>query len=88
MTQDVLACFGMPTKGERKMPRVHYLIDELTFHREQGSRRQQLETLLAQGGDEGWELVSMMTPEAQKEDTSAGVRIIRSANLLLVFKRV
>jgi hypothetical protein len=30
----------------------------------------------------------MMTPEAQTEDTSAGVRTIRSANLLLVFKQV
>jgi hypothetical protein len=70
------------------MPRVQYLIDEITFHREQGSRRQQLETLLTQRGDEGWELVSMMTPEAQTEETSAGVRIIRTANLLLVFKRL
>jgi hypothetical protein len=70
------------------MPRVQYLIDEITFHREQGSRRQQLETLLTQRGDEGWELVSMMTLEAQTEETSAGVRIIRTANLLLVFKRL
>jgi hypothetical protein len=70
------------------MPRVQYLIDEITFHREQGSRRQQLETLLTQRGDEGWELVSMMTPEAQTEETPAGVRIIRTANLLLVFKRL
>jgi hypothetical protein len=84
----ISARFDIRTKGERMVPRVQYLIDELTFHREQGSRRQQLETLLTQRGDEGWELVSMMTPEAQAEDTSAGVRVIRSANLLLVFKRV
>ena len=70
------------------MPRVQYLIDEITFEREQGSRRQQLETLLTQRGDEGWELASMITPEAQTEDTSAGVRILRTAHLLLVFKRL
>ncbi len=70
------------------MPRVQYLIEEITFDREQGSRRQQLEALLTQRGDDGWELVTMMTPEAHTEDTSAGVRIIRTANLLLVFKRV
>jgi hypothetical protein len=70
------------------MPRVHYLIDEMTFHPEHGSRRQQLETLLTQRGEEGWELVSMMTPEAHTEETSAGLRVIRTANLLLVFKRV
>ncbi len=70
------------------MPRVHYLVEELTFHAEEGSRRQQLETLLTQRGEEGWELVGMMTPEAHTEETSAGVRIIRTANLLLVFKRV
>jgi hypothetical protein len=74
--------------GDRKMPRVQYLIDEMTFDREQGSHRQQLEALLTQRGDEGWELVSMMVQEAQTEDTSAGVRTIRSANLLLVFKRL
>ena len=62
--------------------------EEITFHREQGNRRQQLETILTQRGEEGWELVSMMTPEAQSEETSSGVRIIRTANLLLVFKRV
>jgi hypothetical protein len=70
------------------MPRVQYLIDEITFEREQGSRRQQLETLLTRRGDEGWELASMITPEAQTEDTSAGVRILRTAHLLLVFKRL
>jgi hypothetical protein len=75
-------------KGDRKMPRVQYLIDEMIFDREQGNRRQQLENLLTQRGDEGWELASMITPEAQTEDTSSGVRIIRTANLLLVFKRV
>ena len=69
------------------MPRVQYLVEEMTFHAEQGSRRQQLEALLAQRGEEGWELVSMMTPEAHTEETSAGVRIIRTANLLLVFKQ-
>ena len=70
------------------MPRVQYLIDEMTFAREQGSRRQQLETLLTRRGAEGWELASMITPEAQTEDTSAGVRILRTAHLLLVFKRL
>ncbi len=70
------------------MPRVQYLIDEITFDPEQGSRRQQLEALLTQRGDDGWELVTMMTPEAHTEETSAGVRIMRTANLLLVFKRV
>jgi hypothetical protein len=53
-----------------------------------GSRRQQLETLLTQRGEEGWELVSMMTPEVHTEETSAGVRVIRTVNLLLVFKRM
>ncbi len=69
------------------MPRVQYLIDKMTFHREHGSRRQQLETILTQRGEEGWELVSMMTPEAHTEETSSGVRILRTANLLLAFKR-
>ena len=70
------------------MPRVQYLIDEITFDREQGSRRQQLETALIRRGDEGWELVSMITPEQQTEETVSGIRLIRSANLLLVFKRL
>ena len=70
------------------MPRVQYLVDEITFQRQQGSRLHQLETVLTQRGDEGWELVTMMTPEVQTEETSAGVRLLRSANLLLVFKRV
>lgn len=70
------------------MPRVQYLVEEMTFHTEEGSRRRQVETLLTQRGEEGWELVSMMTPEAHTEETSAGARIIRTANLLLVFKRV
>jgi hypothetical protein len=70
------------------MPRIHYLVDEMTFQREHGSRVQQLETILTQRGDEGWELVTIITPEAHTEDTPAGVRLLRSANLLLVFKRV
>jgi hypothetical protein len=70
------------------MPRVQYLVDEITFQRQQGSRLHQLETVLTQRGDEGWELVTMMTPEVQTEETSEGVRVLRSANLLLVFKRV
>jgi hypothetical protein len=70
------------------MPRVQYLIDEITFDREQGSRLQQLETALTRRGDEGWELVTMITPEQQTEETVSGVRLIRSANLLLVFKRL
>ena len=44
------------------MPRVQYLVDEITFQRQQGSRLHQLETVLTQRGDEGWELVTMMTP--------------------------
>jgi hypothetical protein len=78
----------VPAKGEGHMPRVQYLVEEITFQREQGNRIHQLETVLTQRGDEGWELVTMITPEAQTEETSAGVRILRSANLLLVFKRV
>jgi hypothetical protein len=70
------------------MPRVQYLVEEMTFQREQGSRIHQLETVLTQRGDEGWELVTMMTPEAHTEGTSAGVRLLRSAHVLLVFKRV
>jgi hypothetical protein len=77
-----------PTKGGGTLPRIHYLVDEMTFHREQGSRVQQLETGLTQRGDEGWELVTIITPEAHTEDTSAGVRLLRSANLRLVFKRL
>jgi hypothetical protein len=70
------------------MPRVQSLVDEITFQREQGSRIHQLATVLTQRGDEGWELVTMSTPEAHTEDTSAGVRLLRSAHLLLVCKRV
>jgi hypothetical protein len=70
------------------MPRVQYLIDDMTFHREHGSRRQPRESFLTQRGEDGWELVSIMTPEAHTEDTLAGVRILHSANVLLVFKRV
>ena len=77
-----------PTKGAHTMPRVYYLVEEMTFHAEEGSRRRQVETLLTQRGEEGWELVSMMTPEAHTEETPAGLRVIRTANLLLVFKRL
>lgn len=52
------------------MPRVQYLVEEMTFHAEEGSRRRQVEMLLTQRGEEGWELVSMMTPEAHTEETS------------------
>jgi hypothetical protein len=60
----------------------------MTVHREQGSHVQPLETVLTQRGDEGWEFVTIITPEAHTEDTSAGVRLLRSANLRLVFKRL
>jgi hypothetical protein len=70
------------------MPRIYYLVDEMTFHREQGSRVQQLEPVLTHRDDEGWELMTIITPEPHTEDTSAGVRLLRSANLLPVFKRL
>jgi hypothetical protein len=70
------------------LPRMHDLVDEMTFHCEQGSRVQQPETGLTQRGDEGWEFVTIITLEAHTEDTSAGVRLLRSANLRLVFKRL
>jgi hypothetical protein len=70
------------------MPRAQYLIDEITSDCEQGSRLQQLETALTRRGDEGWNFVTMTAPEQQTEKTLSGVRRIRSADLLLVFKRL